>query len=309
MNHIIKLTSILLCSVLLSSQVEAKKKLSYKDRYNLSQSESINEVLKFDAQDDNNHLTVFNVYGSIDVEGYDGDEIVIEANNLVFANSQELVDAGINEIGLRFEKTGHKIYVILDSPYTYFDQEEDKIWHSDTCWRHDDCSRKHTDKKDYKYHMDIKVLLPQNTNIKLSAINQGNITVTGVNANTLDVSNINGAIDMVDVSGQTKVNAINKDINIAYNTNPSFDSKFESINGDLNIVFAGEPNAILTYQTMHGDFYTRYDVSMMEPMVQTTSKKKEHGIKYKLDANNRLLVGSGGPEYRFETLNGDIKIK
>ena len=60
---------------------------------------------------------------------------------------------------------------------------------------------------------------------------------------------------------------------------------------------------------MHGELYSAYDVSMMTPKVQRTSKRKEHGIQYKLGAESRLQVGSGGPEYRFHTLNGDIKIQ
>ena len=308
MNKILKLTALLVSILILTNQVHAKKS-SYKDKYKLSQTETINEVLKFDSSHADNHITVFNVYGSIEVEGYDGDEIIVEAKNKVFANTQSLIESGIDEIGLRFEKFGQKIYVILDSPYTYFDQEEDKIRHSDTCWRHDDCSRKHQNKKAYKYNMDIKVLLPQNTNIKVSAINNGDIDISGIHAKHLNVNNINGAIDMVDVSGQTNVNAINKDINIAYSKNPSVDSKFHSINGDLNINFVGQPDAEVIYKTMNGDFYTSYDVSLMAPTILKTSKKKENGIKYKLNANSRLLVGKGGPEYRFETLNGDIKLK
>ena len=114
---------------------------------------------------------------------------------------------------------------------------------------------------------------------------------------------------MVDVAGQTKVNAINKDINISYRTNPTADSSFESINGDLNISFAGRPDAEVVYQTMHGELYTSYDVSLLAPKVKRTSEQKEHGIQFKLDAESRLMVGKGGPEYRFETLNGDIKIQ
>ena len=152
------------------------------------------------------------------------------------------------------------------------------------------------------------MFIPKQTNIKISAINNGDINIKGIHAKHLNVNNINGAIDMTDVSGQTAVNAINKDINIAYQKNPSKDSKFISINGDLNIVFAGEPDAEVIYKTMNGDFYTSYDVSMMAPIIKKTNKKKGRGIKYKLGSTNRLLVGKGGPVYRLETLNGDIKI-
>ncbi len=291
----------------LNHAVTVAAKASEEARY--SQSEQINEVTRFARPSDDNHITVFNVYGSIDVEGHAGEEITIEASKQVFAENPSLVDVGMQEIGLKLEQNGEEIYVYLDSPYTYFDREAGLVWHSDTCWRHDDCSRKHFKRKAYKYHMDITVKLPENTNLKVSTINEGDIKITGIAAKTLTVNNINGAIDMVDVAGKTMVNAINKDINITYRTNPTVDSSFESINGDLNISFAGQPDAEVVYQTMHGELYSTYDVSIMAPKVHRTSKQKEHGIEYKLDAESRLQVGAGGPEYRFQTLNGDIKIQ
>ena len=290
-------------------QTSAKsKKSKLFNTYQKTETEVIEKMMKFEQNNNNNHLTIFNVYGSVDVEGHDGDAILIKATNQVFANSQNLLDEGIEEIGLKFEQYGEKIYVYLDSPYTYFDREEELIWHSDTCWRHHDCSRKHK-KKAYKYHMDITVKVPENTNLKVSTINDGDIKISAVDARTLNVNNINGAIDMVDVAGQTDVNAINKDINISYRKNPTSDSIFGSINGDLNIKFAGQPDANVVYETMHGELYSAFDVSMLKPEVKRTSKQKEHGIQYKLGAGSRLKVGNGGPEYKFHTLNGDIKIQ
>ncbi len=274
----------------------------------LVETEVISKKLKFETNNPNNLLKVFNVNGSIDIEGHDGEEIQIEATNEVRANSAELIDTGLAEIGLNFEQVGDELLVYLDSPFTYIDRDSGKIWHSDTCWKHNDCSRKHVRKK-YRYHMDIKIKVPRTTNLEVSTINNGDITITGIDAISLLVNNINGAIDMVDVAGQTYANSINKDINISYIKNPSTDSRFESINGDIIISFAGEPDAEVIYQTMHGDMYTAYDVAMMAPSVRQSSKQKEHGIQYKLDANSRLKIGQGGPEYRFETLNGDIKLQ
>ncbi len=297
-------TFLLSTTFLVSPPAQGVKKITNQ----VEQSEQINETMQFTEQHEDNQVTIFNVYGSIDVEGYAGDQIEVTATNEVFGPTQADVDEGLDEIGLQFAQHGKTIYVYLDSPFTHFDPQAGELWHSDTCWRRDDCSRKH-EKKAYQYRMDIKVRLPESLSLDVSAINNGDITISGIHGKSLKVSNINGAIDMVDVSGQTRANAINQDINIAYSDNPTADSSFESINGDLNITFAGQPNAEVVYQTMHGDLYTTYDVSMMSPVVKRTSKQKKHGIQYKLDAESRLQIGQGGPEYRFETLNGDIKIR
>ena len=272
------------------------------------QSEQINEVMTFSDNSPGQTVRIFNVYGSIDVVGQASDEITIAATNHVYAASQIAVYEGLDEIGLTITEHQGTIYIYLDSPFTHFDPVLGELWHSDTCWKRDDCSRKHP-KKAYKYHMDIMVTVPDTVNLEVSTINNGDITITGVAAESLKVSNINGAIDMVDVTGQTYVNAINQDINLVYRKNPEEDSTFESVNGDLNITFAGQPNAEVVYETMHGDLYTRFDVQVLEPEVLLTSEQKEHGIKYKLGAASRLQLGTGGPVYQFKTLNGDIKIK
>jgi len=270
--------------------------------------ETISEVIEFVERYPNHQVRIFNVNGSIDVAGHVGDDLVIEASKQISAENTEAVIEGLDEIDLTVSAHDQTLYIYLDSPFTHFDPKAGELWHSDTCWRRDDCSRKHP-KKDYHYRMDIMIQLPESVNLEVSTINQGDITITGVHAEKLTVSNINGAIDMADVSGQSFVSAINQDINIAYRDNPIADSKYESINGDLNITFAGTPDAEVVYDTMHGDFYTAYDITMLPAVVKRSSKQKKHGIQYKLDAENRLQVGQGGPEYRFKTLNGDIKMK
>lgn len=271
-------------------------------------SELIETALTIDPSDGALTVTVFNVYGPVDVRGYAGDEIKVTGHNEVWADQADLVDTGLAEIGLEVMRHGSQVYVFLDSPFTHFDAEAGELWHSDSCWRRDDCSIK-AQRKAYAYRMAIQLHLPQRLNLDLSAINDGDITVRDMHGQRLQVNNINGAINLSNVSGQTQVNAINQDINIQYSENPTADSSFESINGDVVIKFAGEPNAELVYQTMHGDLYSRFDVSALSPKVTRTSQQKEHGIQYQLDAENRLQVGAGGAEYRFKTLNGDIKIK
>ncbi len=160
-TKLLKITLLLSIVSVIISVNAASKPARMAATYSHNESQNINEVLHFDrVQDVSNHLTIFNVYGSIDVVGYKGDEISVNATKYVYANSQSLLDEGLLEIGLKVERQGQNIYLYLDSPYTYFDRDEGLIWHSDTCWRHDDCSRKHQPRKAYKYHMDIMVKIP-----------------------------------------------------------------------------------------------------------------------------------------------------
>ena len=93
---------LLLCLQSLIQHAMAESKLA--ERFQHSQTETINKVLNFADKGEDNLFTIFNVYGSIDVEGYAGDEVSVVASNQVFASSQILVDQGLQEIGLKFEQ-------------------------------------------------------------------------------------------------------------------------------------------------------------------------------------------------------------
>jgi len=261
----------------------------------------IDRTVRFADPSTANELIVNNIFGSIDVTGYDGDEVRISATRNVRAKNQDLLNKGLAEVGLRVENLGQQVFVFLDLPLVEFNAATGDISYQSHWDRHRDPGYRHT--------LDIRIELPRHTSIKLSTINDGAITVSGVDAESLQVNNVNGPIDMVDVAGQTRVNAINKDINIAYISNPSADSSYETINGDLNINFAGMPDAEVTYQTMNGDLYTAFPVTALQPKVKVSQKQRSQGIKYKLDADARLQLGAGGATYQFKTLNGDITIQ
>jgi DUF4097 and DUF4098 domain-containing protein YvlB len=263
----------------------------------------IEEQTAFDSPQAGNQLVVQNIFGAIDVQGHAGDEIIIRANKTIEADSRQDLAQGQDEVGLRVENLGDRVYVFLDLPLVSFNATTGDITYEDY-WQ-----RNNHRQVDYRHRLDISIQVPQNTSLRLSAINDGGITVSGIDADSLNVSNINGPIDMVDVAGQTRVNAINKDVNIAYSRNPDAQSSYETINGDLNISFAGEPDAEVIYQTMHGDLYSRYQVTAMQPKVAVSEKRRSQGIKYQLNADSRLQLGDGGTEYRFKTLNGDIKLQ
>ncbi len=277
-------------------------------KYKLSDTESIEQQLTWAP---NSEITVFNVYGSIEVVGHDGDVIEIAALNKVWAANASDVQMGLDEIGIKAIQNDKGTFVYLDSPFTHYEPETGDVWHSDTCVHRHDCSVKYTEKKPYQYHMNMQLRIPKQASIEVSAINGGDINIKNVQADNLNISNINGAIEMLDVSGKTHVNAINKDINIRYSKNPLLDSVFESINGDLSVTFAQPPNAKVVYETMNGSMYSKYEYQNLPSEVEITTAKEgnKHGNKYRISANHPIQLGEGGPTYTFKTLNGDIKIK
>jgi hypothetical protein len=53
--------------------------------------------------------------------------------------------------------------------------------------------------------------------------------------------------------------------------------------------------------------YTDFDTTAL-PALMPVSERKQGKFVYKSDRSAGVRVGGGGPELRFETLNGDIRI-
>ena len=303
MKHL-KLCSILLifgCVASLSAQRYQKEK-------KFNKKETLKKELSFSSSSPENIVVIDNVYGSIDVEGYNGSTIQVEVLKTVSADTQEDLAQGMREIGIKSAKKDDAVYVYLDSPYSRFDLETGSFEHHEYNFG-SRRSYKHRKKRMYRYRLDFKVKVPKNASIDVKAVNRGNITVKDVQGKLLIVHNINGAIDMTNVSGQTDVNALNKDINITYAKNPTEESWYKSLNGDINIKFKPDLDAVVSYKTMNGEFYTNFDVEKTTPKLSKTKETKRKGTKYKVDSRRHFKIGKGTTHLHFNQLNGDAIVK
>ena len=262
--------------------------------------ETITKDLSLKASASQSTLVVQNVNGPIQVEAYQGNTIKLEVEKTIEARKEENVELGKREIGIKIEEKGNKIFVYLDSPWTYFNIETERFRH-----------RENYDWDDRKYHyfLDFKIKVPKNLNLKLATMNQGDIHVKNVQPNEVIVSNLNGAITLDNITGRTDVNALNKDINISYSANPKDDSRYNSLNGDINITVKQDLNADVTFKSLNGDFYTNFDTVKVNPQMTKKTLKNGKGVKYKLNAKDAFKIGSGGIKLDFNLLNGDVTVK
>jgi hypothetical protein len=279
----------------------------YQDKKYKSE-ETITKELTFNRNSPDNILVVENVYGSIDVEGYSGTTIQVEVTKKIYADSQEDLQKGKEEIGVKSAKKDDAVYVYMDSPYSKFDLETGQFEHHEFNYNYRK-NYKHRKKRMYTYRLDFKVKVPKNSSIDIKAVNHGNITVKDVQGKLLIVHNINGAIDLINVAGQTDVNALNKDINITYAENPTEESWYRSLNGDIKILFKEDLNASISYKTMNGGFYTNFDVENTKPMYKTTQESRSKGTKYKVNSKRHFKIGNGKVDLHFDQLNGDTIVK
>lgn len=246
-------------------------------------------------------LTIYNVFGSIKVEGYGGDKVLFEIDEKITAKTEAALEEGKNEFKLDFMQGNDTIMAYIAEPY---DSRPNRNWE-----RNRDPWGENR-KINYKYELTFTVKVPYGFNLNVSTVNNGDISVKDV-AGSLRVRNVNGDISVINAkNGVMDIRTINGDVSVTHQALPSTDSKYYTLNGRLEVVYPANLSADLQFKSMNGSFYTDFpDVEMLPARVSKTQEKKSDGVVYKLNKSNDVRIGSGGKTYSFETLNGNIYIK
>lgn len=157
----------------------------------------------------------------------------------------------------------------------------------------------------------VEVQVPVNTSLDLKSVNGGKIEVTGVNGD-IEVENINSSIDLNNVSGSVVASSQNGHIVVTMNkVTPNKPMSFTTLNGKVDVTLPADTKARLRLKTSNGSVYSDFDVKTepdaSKPVVKDS--RKENG-KYiiQMDRSVYGTINGGGPEYRFETMNGSIMI-
>lgn len=245
-------------------------------------------------------LAIYNIEGSITVEGYAGDKVLIEVDQTLVAKTKEVLEQGKKEFKLGFEQVGDSVIAYTAEP-----------WDSRPHDWSDRYNRNNDRKIDYRCNLSYTVKVPYNMNLRISTVNDGEILVKDV-AGRLHVNNVNGGIAIVNAKNTTWAHTINGDLTVNYLKNPSEASSYYTLNGKLTATFQPGLSADIEFKTMNGGFYTDFpDAELLSPTVTMVKnqERKEGGTVFKLRKDSKLRIGPGGNQFKFETLNGNIYIK
>jgi len=163
------------------------------------------------------------------------------------------------------------------------------------------------DQPPYDHKLSFRVKVPHNLELQVGTVNEGEILVQNTKSTFLKASNVNGGIELRDVSGKTQLNCINGDVTITYTKNPSSASKYYALNGDMNVSYQNGLSANVSFKTMNGELYTDFDIERQ----YTETKKSTAGDKgkFKFESRPVLQIGAGDVPLDFETLNGNVYLK
>lgn len=293
-----KANGLFLLSLVLSARVVAQ-----------TAEEKINRELTFENSSALNTLMILNVNGSIAVEGYAGDKILLEVKKTIRAKTAARLAEGKEEIQLGVMDRADTMIVYVAGTCAPFGKLPRRDWHRKyNGWGYQwnsnggrECESR------YDYRMDFIVKVPASVHVVAATVTEGDVTVNAVSG-TVVADNVNGAIRLTGISGATKAATINGDVNLDFSGNPSGDSRFYTLNGDITANFRKGLAAQLAFKSFNGELYSSVDDITALPVQLEKTDRGGEGTRFRVNGN-RYKIRQGGPLLDFETFNGDVIVR
>lgn len=219
-------------------------------------------------------VSVSNVNGAIVVQGWDGDEVRVEAVKKAKAGNTETAREALRRIEVQVEQRGDRLEIDTKLPsdrHGFFD------W---LFGNHANANVTYT------------VSVPRRTDVEVDTVN-GNVRIRGV-AGRVEADTTNGGIDMADVRGSVKAGTTNGGIDVELReVTEGRGMRFATTNGAIHLTLPRSARVSVDADTTNGG------INLDGLPADIRSKSRRH---------LRADVNGGGPEIELSTTNGGIRI-
>jgi hypothetical protein len=224
-------------------------------------------------------IQVENILGSIEVTGVDGDEVQIDVDKTLHAESNKALERAQKEVTFDIQQDPGLLKI------------EGKNLGRCTlagCW--------HFNRLPYAAEMDWRLEIPRDSDLTLRTVEGRGVRVRDVRG-TFSISSVNGGVTMENVAGSGTARTVNGPIRVTFGENPRSNSQFASVNGGVDLYFTRQLSADFRFQTFSGRVYSDFPIL-----------EQRHGLYLRANWVAGGRVGAGGPLIGVQTLNGDVRI-
>jgi DUF4097 and DUF4098 domain-containing protein YvlB len=240
-------------------------------------------------------LDLDDVNGTIQITGDGGNTIRVEGEKIIRATSQQEIERAKKEVTLDVNEKDHIAQLYVNGPFRHNrNGDEDHGFHV------------HNDDHGYEVTYNFNIHVPRDTELRLRSVN-GEIKAEQTGGK-FDISAVNGPINMTAAAGSGNAHTVNGRLTVSFRENPKAAVDFKTVNGAIDASFPPNLSADLSVKTLNGPVYTDFDSTALAQPAGTAERKNGKFV-YKQDRHTNLRIGSGGPELKFETVNGEIRIK
>jgi hypothetical protein len=163
----------------------------------------------------------------------------------------------------------------------------------------------------WKYAVDITIQVPRASSLELHLTNDGDIVVENVSGE-IEVENVNGSNTLRNVSGNVIVNTVNGDVTVTMTrVTPDKPMSFSSMNGDVDVTLPADIKANVKMKSQQGEIYSDFDITLKQAPQKAEEVSKSGKGKYRISFEKNIYgaINGGGPEFTFNTFNGDVFIR
>lgn len=229
-------------------------------------------------------LEVSLVNGSIRVTGYSGKDVAIDA---AARPSKTTNSSPSMAMGLKRISAGNALNLTAE-------EKNNRVEISTESW---------------KGPIDLAIKVPRNFSLKLSTVNDGDITIDNVTGE-LELTNVNGDITLTQVAGSAVANTVNGDLKATFTSiKAGAPMAFSTLNGKVDVTLPASASAALKMKSDRGNVYSDFDVALSKGQSKVTRTSQNGLTRLSTDDWTYGKINSGGAEVMMKTFNGDIFLR
>jgi hypothetical protein len=162
----------------------------------------------------------------------------------------------------------------------------------------------------WKRAINLTIKVPQNGGtFKISTVNNGDIEISNINGE-MEVENINGHVRLTNISGSVVASTVNGNmVTVFKSVDPKAPMAFTTLNGKVDVTLPADAKANLKMKSDRGEVYSDFDVAVDQTLPKV-NRVAEKGL-YKLNIEDWVQgkINGGGPEMLMKTMNGNIYVR
>jgi hypothetical protein len=235
-------------------------------------------------------LLIDNIWGNVRVRVGAAREIAVTVDEKRSAPSQELFELSKQTLFLDVQADGESVAMVVGKP--------------DDPTLRPRVNRCRGCRVDYQF----EVTVPPGTQIDVRTVTDGGIDVAG-GGGPVSASNVNGPVAVKDLQDCTAIESVNGAVEVSFSRAPSRDCSIKTINGDITLTVPGGTGLDAALSVMQGSVVSEFDLEPLALPAKIDQHKEEGSFVYHIEQAAGIRLGSGGPTFNIESLNGDLRIR
>jgi len=232
-------------------------------------------IIELDKGKEFGYLQFDNPKGSVNVNGYEGNMIIVTGTPR-FKDKNDENQGAYRKISqprfsLTAEEKGNNVLLMCES---------------------------------YGNTIDFDIQVPVMMSVKIKCLDNGNVSIYGIKGE-IEIDNKYGNIFAGNIEGSSVINTSYGDIRVIFKElNHEKPSMFSSFDGDIEVVFPDDAQANLKIRSLRGEILSRIDLETYDRKVQMQSGQDMK--RYSLENWTRATMNGGGTEIIISSYSGDI---